>query len=124
MSTPITTNPRPLFKSEREGKGEGEKGGVRGGTEEEERGKGVENALGTLLVETKAHSACEEERLACGKRLEGTYVLNVSISPVRLIRSVRLTSTFSLSFSSSCQKRAEVCLMIAQRCATLLRITE
>lgn len=75
---------------------------LKGGTWEEERGKGVENALGTVLVETKAHSACEEERLTCSKCLEGTYVLNVSISPVRLIRSVRLTSTFSLSFSSSC----------------------
>lgn len=52
--------------------------------------------------ETTAHTACEKERLTWSRRREGTYVLNVSISPVRLMRSVRLTSTFSLSFSSSC----------------------
>lgn len=44
-------------------------------------------------------------------------MLKVSISPVRLIRSVRLTSTFSLSFSSSCQEMREIetCLMITER---------
>lgn len=31
-----------------------------------------------------------------------TYTLKVSISPVRLILSIRLASTFSLSFSSNC----------------------
>lgn len=49
MSTPITTNPRPLFKSEREGKGEGEKGGVRGGKGEGGEGQGGGECPGNCL---------------------------------------------------------------------------
>lgn len=37
-----------------------------------------------------------------GKNKCWTYMLKVSISPVRLILSIRLVSTFSLSFSSNC----------------------
>lgn len=50
MSTPITTNPRPLFKSEREGKGEeGEKGGVRGGNGGGGEGQGGGECPGNSL---------------------------------------------------------------------------
>ncbi len=37
-----------------------------------------------------------------GQLVRGIYVLKVSISPVKLILSIRDLSTFSLSFSSSC----------------------
>lgn len=65
---------------------------------------GPGNLLGSLVASSQqAETLCflRGKGQALSKYVQGTYVLNVSISPVRLIRSIRLTSTFSLSFSSS-----------------------
>lgn len=66
--------------------------------------RGPGNLLGSVVAESRQSKTCcfvGGKGQALSKYEQGTYVLNVSISPVRLIRSVRLTSTFSLSFSSS-----------------------